>query len=116
MNDFVWHSFSFFFHSLGVPEQFLCNKRVNFDYFFFVLDKYVLQLDVHDINSISILLYCIFFFFKFLILIFQCRLLSGSVVCLFNSSHFKELLNQTYQQQLKIHQYIIAFNTYIQNI
>lgn len=38
------------------------------------------------------------------------------VVYLFNSSHFKELLNQTYQQQLKIYQYIIAFNTYIRNI
>lgn len=38
------------------------------------------------------------------------------VIYLFKSSHFKELLNQTYQQQLKIYQYIIAFNTYIQNI
>lgn len=40
------------------------------------------------------------------------------VIYLFKSSHFKELLNQTYQQQLKIYQYILAFNTYryIQNI
>lgn len=53
----------FLFRSPGVPEQFLCNKRVNFD-FFFVLDKCVLQLDVHGINSISILLYCIFVFFS----------------------------------------------------
>lgn len=107
----------FLFHSPGVPEQFLCNKRVNFDFF---LDKCVLQLDVHGINSISILLYCFFgFFFQIFNFDFSISIVNGKmdgVVYLCKSSHFKELLNQTYQQQLKIYQYIIAFNTYIQNI
>lgn len=34
------------------------------------------------------------------------------VIYVFKSSNFKELLNQTYQQQLKIYQYIIAFDTF----